>query len=638
MNPFISLCMIVKNEEQVLGRCLDSVRHFIDEIIVVDTGSTDGTVEIAKRYTDKLYTFEWINDFSAARNEALKHATGKWILVMDADEYFEKAEIQKLVKQLEAIEPDPGIIYNLSIISFLGTKNNLTTNETSVGRVFGNRLGIRYTRPIHEQPVSQRGLQMKSAQLPVRLNHSGYAEETIRQKNKHQRNLDIFKQLEAEKGLSAYDHMQLANQYAMMNNHEQALSHLDIAIKYPKELGAAYKQVLFTKIQILINQGRLAKAFKFFEEYLTAYAVHPDMMTVKGIILMNIGLTEQAKVLFHRAVDEAERLAALQQPIAIVSPDMAMRLPLYQLAYLYEKEQDDRQAIYYYTKIIAGNPKDVDAISKLMRLLSLHDRPEAIVQFLDKLLPAVQLTQILLAKVSIALGQTELAATYIDKQGSFDLLKCHEQLRYCLLTNRNRQFQETWLAADADARRSSQVLVPVIVGALTWNRPDWLHQLQPEDEAGKAFLMWAVQWLNGQEDGPPNRDLTFSLLRFLYETKQDELFGRIIEASADAEIINRMANYFYEQRHMEQAIQYYEFLEGQGCLNAESYANMAAHYRRSHNTALAQQCLSQAIELAPNRVTYIVQYLLICSDTNDIAAAKSRLYSIDEDYASLTIF
>lgn len=76
MAATISLCMIVRNEEKVLARCLESVRGCVDEIIIVDTGSSDGTKEIAARFTDKIYDFEWIDDFSAARNYSFEQATG----------------------------------------------------------------------------------------------------------------------------------------------------------------------------------------------------------------------------------------------------------------------------------------------------------------------------------------------------------------------------------------------------------------------------------------------------------------------------------------------------------------------------------------------------------------------------------
>ena len=88
--------MIVKDEEAVLERALHSVQSIVDEIIIVDTGSTDKTIEIAKKFTDKVFHFEWINDFSAARNFSLKQATKDWILIIDADEMLTEKEIKEI--------------------------------------------------------------------------------------------------------------------------------------------------------------------------------------------------------------------------------------------------------------------------------------------------------------------------------------------------------------------------------------------------------------------------------------------------------------------------------------------------------------------------------------------------------------
>ena len=82
----ISLCMIVKNEEDVIGRCLECVKEVVDEIIIVDTGSTDSTVEIAKEYTNKIYNFEWVDDFAKARNYSFSKATKDYIMWLDADD------------------------------------------------------------------------------------------------------------------------------------------------------------------------------------------------------------------------------------------------------------------------------------------------------------------------------------------------------------------------------------------------------------------------------------------------------------------------------------------------------------------------------------------------------------------------
>lgn len=96
--PTISLCMIVKNEEEVLANCLQSVQDICDEIVIVDTGSTDRTKEIAKQFTDKVLDFKWIDDFSAARNFAFSNATMDYILWLDADDVFLPADQQKFKK------------------------------------------------------------------------------------------------------------------------------------------------------------------------------------------------------------------------------------------------------------------------------------------------------------------------------------------------------------------------------------------------------------------------------------------------------------------------------------------------------------------------------------------------------------
>ena len=97
----ISLCMITKNEEAFLESCLLSVKDLVDEIIVVDTGSTDKTKEIALKHNAKVFDFAWCDNFAAARNESLKHATGDWILILDADEELDKEGINKIKAELQ---------------------------------------------------------------------------------------------------------------------------------------------------------------------------------------------------------------------------------------------------------------------------------------------------------------------------------------------------------------------------------------------------------------------------------------------------------------------------------------------------------------------------------------------------------
>ena len=106
----ISLCMIVKNEERVLARCLDSVADLVDEIIIVDTGSTDATKEIAARYTEQIYDFVWQDDFAAARNFSFSKASMDYIYAPDADEVLDEENRQAFRKLKAALLPEVEIV------------------------------------------------------------------------------------------------------------------------------------------------------------------------------------------------------------------------------------------------------------------------------------------------------------------------------------------------------------------------------------------------------------------------------------------------------------------------------------------------------------------------------------------------
>lgn len=113
----ISLCMIVKNEEDVLARCLDTVKDIVDEIIIVDTGSVDTTKEIAKEYTDKIYNFKWIDDFASARNFAFSKATKEYIMWLDADDIILEQDRNKLKDLKEKLNGKTDMVmmkYNVS--------------------------------------------------------------------------------------------------------------------------------------------------------------------------------------------------------------------------------------------------------------------------------------------------------------------------------------------------------------------------------------------------------------------------------------------------------------------------------------------------------------------------------------------
>lgn len=108
----LSLCLIAKNEEKALPQCLNSVKDVVEEMVVLDTGSCDRTVEIARQFGAKVHHFTWCNDFSAARNEALKYVSGDWVLVLDADEIL----VPEIVPDLQQATNGDRILDRKSVV------------------------------------------------------------------------------------------------------------------------------------------------------------------------------------------------------------------------------------------------------------------------------------------------------------------------------------------------------------------------------------------------------------------------------------------------------------------------------------------------------------------------------------------
>lgn len=185
--------MIVRNERAHLATCLDSVRDLVDEIVVVDTGSTDGTQEIARQHGAQLIQGTWENDFSRARNRSLEAARGRWILVLDADEYLVESDKRKLRSLLSQHTPEEGAPNRaFGLIQKSTSDGGRTGMLVSIVRLFPNRPDIRYAWPIHEQVATA----LDRARVPLEASdvvilHTGYSD-AARNLLKQRRNREIL--------------------------------------------------------------------------------------------------------------------------------------------------------------------------------------------------------------------------------------------------------------------------------------------------------------------------------------------------------------------------------------------------------------------------------------------------------------
>ena len=180
--PSISLCMIVKNEESRLATALGSAAPWVDEMIVVDTGSTDGTVALAESFGAKIYHHQWEHDFSKARNQSISYATGDWILIMDADEELDQETAPLMHKAVYS--PDVNC-FMFKLVNYL---EHGGTSFLAHARLFRNNIGFHYEGAVHNRPIGEG----KMASVPVLLYHYGYALDKESMAAKQQRRVDMI--------------------------------------------------------------------------------------------------------------------------------------------------------------------------------------------------------------------------------------------------------------------------------------------------------------------------------------------------------------------------------------------------------------------------------------------------------------
>ena len=260
MKKGISVCMIVKNEERSLSRCLDSIKDIADEIIIVDTGSTDKTIEIAESFNARIYHFDWINDFSAARNESIKYANYNWIFLIDADEVLEK-DSKNEIQSLEKNHKHPSLL-QVRIVSETSDQN---FNESKVARIFSNGYNLKFKNNIHEQ-INEDLINPKNSLNKVRTNiilsHDGYNINVIDQKNKQDRNIPLLKKMMQKEKEFYYWPYTLAISYMSINQNDKALKYLKIS--YKESLQSVIKASILDLIGVVHksnNEWELVKEY-----------------------------------------------------------------------------------------------------------------------------------------------------------------------------------------------------------------------------------------------------------------------------------------------------------------------------------------------------------------------------------------
>ena len=296
----ISACCMVKNEEKNLPRSLDSLTSQVDEIIVVDTGSTDRTIEIAKSYGAKIIETTWQDDFSTPRNMAIDAADGDWIIFLDADEYF--ATPKKVRSAIEKFSGKDAILIPRINIDEANGSNEISRDWCA--RIFKNASHLRYRGLIHENitDIKHERLDYTFGNEDLTIYHTGYGTQII--ESKLRRNLTLI-ELEAKKyGHEAKHDIALADCYAGLKDFEKSLYHAQQALNSDVEAvasrGNLYHKILNAMRELHYSDEEMLKVA---DEAINTLPNLPEFYAERGMILCGLDRLDEAYLSLHKSLE-----------------------------------------------------------------------------------------------------------------------------------------------------------------------------------------------------------------------------------------------------------------------------------------------------------------------------------------------
>ena len=295
----LGLVMIVKNEERCLEKCLKAVRNLVDEIYITDTGSTDKTVEIAKKFGAHISHFDWINDFAAARNFSLEQSKCDWNLVLDADEYLiegKRKDIEKFINGEEAL----GFVGRID--AYKEDDGELSKSKVFIPRIIPN--GVKYRGAIHEQIDSA----LTGYQLPLIFEHDGYLQE-----GKGERNLEILLKELKNKENDPYILYQIAKTLWLLKRFKEADKYFSEFYKNSKNIKADYRRIGITSyIYNLLELKKIDDGIKIIENEKNNLKNSADFYFACGIFYMQAVLSDVQKYLNYFLEIENSYLKCLE--------------------------------------------------------------------------------------------------------------------------------------------------------------------------------------------------------------------------------------------------------------------------------------------------------------------------------------
>ncbi|MCM3628003.1 glycosyltransferase [Paenibacillus glycanilyticus] len=368
--------IIVRNEEDMLAECLDSIRGIADELIVVDTGSTDETEDIALRYGARVIKAEWKDDFSSARNLALEHARTIWVLVLDADERL-KGDAQSLRRELRKAASSA---YRLRMEHLLDASDASSSTSSEAVRLFRADRGYCYYGEIHEQLVrireTENGTIMKDIDGPLsagdqHIVHVGYMPDVLQRKSKAERNLRVISRQLTRRPNDPFCLYNYGVTLCQLGKAEEAAEAFDKALGYTP-LTAPYRPTLVRDhATALLALSRHAEAAELLRGETLRYPDYPDLFMLHGNSLTSIGLLIEAKAAYEAAIEAGAR------PHSYISENGAGSfLAELRLAAVLQRTGEDEAVQTKYEALLRAKPRWEEAMFAWADYLQQQGTPD----------------------------------------------------------------------------------------------------------------------------------------------------------------------------------------------------------------------------------------------------------------------
>lgn len=298
----LGLAMIVRDEQESLRRCLASVASIVDQMVVVDTGSRDGTASVARDAGAVVVRHEWQNDFAAARNVALEHVTTDWVLVLDADEQLAPSSGPLIRRAIKNPLVDG---FLLDILNFTGDVTISGAASHANVRLFRRLPGVRYEGALHEQ-VAHSLLRAGGVIRPLPgavILHYGYLGSTVEGYDKKRRNLEIVRRQAEEDPKNPFVHFNLAVEYMRQDDRPRAIKVFQRAFRLLPGPDAPYAPALVRHLAAcLIDERRYDEALAVLEHAQAVYPDYVDLRYLRGLALNRLGRYEEALEMFSECL------------------------------------------------------------------------------------------------------------------------------------------------------------------------------------------------------------------------------------------------------------------------------------------------------------------------------------------------